>query len=738
MSEVNMEQTISLDIQGMHCASCVSRIERSLRKLPGVVGGEVNLATNRAEVDFDPALVTTDLLIKAVEKSGYAATVTPISPTKAEDPAPGFDPALSNILWSAGLSLPVFVLSMFWMDRPIGLEWMLAVLTTVVVFWFGRQFFTGAWNALSHGGSATMDTLIALGSSAAYFYSLAQLIMGRQGQVYFETSATIVTLILAGRWLEARAKQRASNAIQALLSLAPESARLVGPDGKEEDILLSRVVKGNLLRVRPGERLATDGLVVDGSSKIDESMLTGESVPVDKKPGDTVIGGTMNTNGTLVYRATAIGADTVLSRMVSLVERAQGSKAPVQHLADKISGIFVPVVLVIALTTLVLWTFLLHAPLSQALTHAVAVLVIACPCALGLATPTAIMVGTGRGATLGILIKNGEVLERADKIKCVAFDKTGTLTEGQPGVSDVLTFGGMPRAKLLSYASAAERGSEHPIGRAIVKAGNEGQAPDIESRGFQALSGKGISANVEGERILVGTLSLLKEFKVNIPAILEMQAAHLEKQAKSVVYVAIGAEAAGIIAVTDRIRAGAKEAVARLKTLGLDVVMLTGDSPQVTIAVSQEIGIVEASAEVKPEEKVQEIIDRQQGGRRAVAMVGDGINDAPALAQADLGIAMGKATNVAMEAADITLLRSDLNGVADAILLSRKTMAIIRQNLFWAFIFNAIGIPLAASGRLNPMIAALAMALSSVTVVSNSLRLKKTRLGTYVQSSGDK
>jgi Cu+-exporting ATPase len=713
----------------MHCASCVSRIERSLRKLPGVLGGEVNLATNKAEVDFEPSVVSIDTLIKAIEKSGYAARVTPTTRQKSEASVSHIDPALVNLVGAGVLTLPVFIVSMTVANKPIWLELLLAVITTVVVFGFGREFFRGAWNALSHGGSSTMDTLIALGSSAAYFYSLSQLVLSNQPQVYFETSASIVTLILTGRWLEARAKRRASSAMKALISLSPETARLVGVDGKERDVLIGSVAKGTLLRVRPGERLATDGVVIDGSSKVDESMLTGESTTVAKKKGDLVIGGTMNTGGTLVYRATAVGSDTVLSRMISLVEKAQGSKAPIQHLADKIAAVFVPGVLIISMVTFTAWTVFEKTPMSTALTYAVAVLVIACPCALGLATPTAIMVGTGRGATLGILIKNGAVLERADKIQCVAFDKTGTLTEGRPGLTHLLTYGAMSRSKLLSYAAAVENASEHPIGDAIVRAAQEEKTARLDCVDFQSLAGKGVSGTVEGERVLVGTLELLLEHKVTIPKIFEAQTVHLENQSKSVVYIAVGSEAVGIIGVSDRIRTGAKEAVQRLKDMGLDVVMLTGDSPNVTVAVSKEIGIVEASAEVKPDEKVQEIIDRQLGGQRAVAMVGDGINDAPALAQADLGIAMGTATNVAMEAADITLLRSDLNGVADAILLSKSTMAIIRQNLFWAFVFNAIGIPLAAAGVLNPMIAALAMALSSVSVVSNSLRLKNVKLG---------
>ena len=721
----------TLDLQGMHCASCVARIERSLKKVAGVEEAAVNLATNRASVTYDPAQTSLAALIAAVEKAGYGATpVTETRPKEAE--APGRDAALLNLIGAAVLTLPVLVLSMAGMGmagmgRPAWAEWVFAALTTAVVFGFGRQFFAGAWNALRHGGAATMDTLVAMGASAAYFSSLAELIWTPRPQVYFETAATIVTLILLGRWLEARAKRRATDTIQSLIALAPKTARRVAGDGSEQDVPVETLRPGDILRIRPGEKVAVDGVVTGGASAVDEALLTGESLPAEKTVGDTVIGGTLNKSGTLLYRASATGADTTLAHMVRLVEEAQGSKAPVQRLADAVSAVFVPAVLGIALITFLIWFFGLHAGVVGALAPAVAVLVIACPCALGLATPTAIMVGVGRGAALGILIKNGEALERAHTIGRVVFDKTGTLTEGKPALTDVVLHDGLDRRGLLRLAAAAERGSEHPLGRAIVEGADaEGLVGEAET--FTSLAGSGVRASVEGRDVLVGTAALLRESGVVVPEAAEVDMARLEAEGKTSILVAVGGVEAGLLAVADTVRPGAKDAVARLHRMGLSVALLTGDSPRVADAVAAEVGIHEVEAGVRPDGKAAAIKGRQDGGRVRVAMVGDGVNDAPALAQADLGIAMGKATDVAMAAADITLLRADLNGVADAILLSRRTMKIIRQNLFWAFIFNIVGIPLAALGLLNPMLAALAMAGSSVTVVTNSLRLKTAKL----------
>ncbi len=717
--------TCTLDLTGMHCASCVGRVERFLKKVPGVEDAAVNLATNRASVSFDPALVQTDALVAAVEKAGYGASPAASGRTKKAEAK--LDPALANLVGAAVLTLPVLVVSMAGMDRmvPNGTLWLFATLTAAAVFGFGRQFYAGAWNALRRGGGATMDTLVALGASAAYGSSLAALIWTRQPQVYFETAGTIVTLILLGRWLEAGAKRRASGTIESLIGLAPKMARLVLDSGEERDVPIELLGPGQVVRVRPGEKVAVDGVVVSGASSVDESLLTGESLPVEKTAGDKVIGGTMNGSGTLLFRASAVGVDTVLARMVRLVEEAQGSKAPVQRLADRIAAVFVPVVLVISLVTFLVWLLALHAGVSGALTPAVAVLVIACPCALGLATPTAIIVGVGRGASLGILIKNGEALERAHKISRVILDKTGTVTTGRPALTDVVLHNGLDRPGLLRLAAAVERGSEHPLAGAIVA----GAGSDIaEAEAFRALPGLGIKASVGGVEVLVGTPALLGQSGIVVPETAAGEMARLETEGKIAVLVAVGGGEAGILAVADTVRPGARAAVARLHEMGLSVALLSGDSLRVVQAVAGEVGITEVAAGVRPDGKAAAVKEWQQQGKIQVAMVGDGVNDAPALALADLGIAMGQGSDVALEAADITLLRPDLGGIADALLLSRRTMKTIRQNLFWAFIFNAVGIPLAALGLLNPMLAALAMAFSSVTVVTNSLRLKTVRL----------
>lgn len=737
-------QTCTLDLQGMHCASCVGRIERSLKKVAGVDEADVNLATNRARVTYDPAQTTPAAVVAAIEKAGYGAT--PLADAKPKGPdTPTRDTEMLNLIGAVVLTLPVLALSMTGMVMHSGLhppkqsmpmagqshfpgqEWLFAVLTAIVVFGLGRQFFSGAWNALRHGGAATMDTLVALGASAAYFYSLAELIGALRPQIYFETAATIVTLILLGRWLEARARHRAADSIRALIALAPQTARRVSASGDEQDVPLEMLRPGDILRVRPGEKPAVDGIVTGGASAVDEAMLTGESLPVEKTVGDKIIGGTVNTTGMLLYRATATGANTVLAQMVRLVEQAQGSKAPVQRLADRVSAVFVPAVLGIALVTFLVWFLGLHVGIAGALTPAVAVLVIACPCALGLATPTAIMVGVGRGAALGILIKNGGALERAHKISRIVFDKTGTLTEGRPALTDVVLHNGLDRQRLLRLAAAAERGSEHPLASAIV-AGADAEGLAGTATSFTGVAGGGVRAAVDGCEVLVGTLGLLQEAGVAVPEPAKADMARLEAEGKTSMLVAVGGAEAGILAVADTVRPGAKAAVARLQEIGMSVALLTGDSARVAQAVAGQVGIDDVEAGVKPDGKAAAVRKWQQGGKAQVAMVGDGVNDAPALAQADLGIAMSRASDVAREAADITLLRADLSGVADAILLSQRTMKIIRQNLFWAFLFNVVGIPLAASGRLDPMLAALAMAFSSVTVVTNSLRLKTVHL----------
>ncbi len=718
-------ETCTLDLTGMHCASCVGRVERFLKKVPGVEDAAVNLATNRAFVAFDAAQATPAALIAAVEKAGYGAA--PATASAPKDEAGGRDPALWNLVGAAALTLPVLAVSMagMGMGHLLWLLWLFAGLTAAVVFGFGRSFFVGAWSALTHGGAATMDTLVALGAGAAFGSSLAELIFARHPSVYFETAATIVTLILLGRWLEAGAKRRASDAVRSLLSLAPKTARLVSETGEERNILIELLKPGSRVRVRPGEKVAVDGVVVGGASAVDESLLTGESLPVEKTLGDSVIGGTVNGSGTLVFEATAVGPDTTLAQMARLVEEAAGSKAPVQRLADRVAAVFVPAVLGIALLTFFVWLLALHAGAAGALAPAIAVLVIACPCALGLATPTAIMVGAGRGAALGILIKNGEALERAHKITEVVLDKTGTVTLGKPVLTDVVLHGSLDRAGLLRQAAAAELGSEHPLAAAIV-AGAEGSLLPAEA--FENTPGLGIRATVGGQDIRVGVPALLEGAGITLTAGALTDMARLEADGKTAVLVAVNGEEVGILAVADTLRPGAKEAVARLQEMGVRVTLLTGDSARVAEAVAGRLGITEVKAGVRPDGKAEAIHQLQGGGEVSVAMVGDGVNDAPALASADLGIAMGRAADVALEAADITLLRSDLSSIADALLLSRRTMKTIRQNLFWAFIFNAIGIPLAAFGLLNPILAALAMAFSSVSVVTNSLRLKTARL----------
>jgi len=715
--------TTNLDITGMHCAACVTRIERSLKKIEGVEEASVNLATNRARVTHGLGQARAQALIGAVEKAGYGASV---AQERVSQPAEGA--SATDLILAAILTAPVLVLSMAVMQPPAWIDWAFAVASGVVVFVLGRSFFTGAIKALIHGGGATMDTLIAIGSSAAYFYSLAELIRATHPQVYFDTAATIVTLILMGRWLEGRARRRASDAVRRLAELSPKIARQVLSDGSERDVAVENLRPGDLLRARPGEKIAVDGVVVSGASAIDESLITGESLPVEKAEGDPVIGGTLNTSGALIYRATATGADTVLARMARMVEEAQASKAPVQKLADSISAVFVPVVLAIALVSFLGWFFLGHVGLAAALTRAVAVLVIACPCALGLATPTAIMVGSGRGATMGILIKSGEALTRAESLTRVVFDKTGTLTEGRPRVTDVVALEGMSESEVLRLAASAERGSEHALGQAIIeRAAGDGLLDAQEAESFASAPGRGVLAQVAGRRVRVGTSAFLADEGVVVSDSARAARERLEGEGKTAMLVGVDLKVAGVIGVADTLRPGAGAAVARLSQMGLCVSLLTGDSQRVGEAIAREVGIADIKAGVRPDQKAQAVREWQEAGQN-VAMVGDGVNDAPALARADLGIAMGRATDVAMEAADIALLRADLAGVAEAILLSRRTMKTIRQNLFWAFAFNMVGIPLAAVGLLNPMIAALAMAFSSVTVVSNSLRLKAARL----------
>ena len=762
---------IELPLLGMTCANCAATIERRLNKVEGVVKAEVNYAAERAKVRYVAGMIGRSDLVAAVRKAGYdvveSAQDEAMEDAEASARAAEIRHQTQRLLVGVIFSLPLLVLSMGrdlnllgdWADA-LWMSWFFLVLATPVQFWVGKDYYVGAYKALRNG-SANMDVLVAMGTTVAYVYSVAVLIAITLGNhdlghhVYFETAAVIITLIVLGKLLEARAKGETSAAIKKLMGLRAKTARLIR-NGQEVDVPIEEVVSGDLLLIRPGEKVPVDGVVVEGRSNIDESMITGESLPVGKEAGDEVIGATLNKQGLLTVKATKVGKETALAQIIKLVERAQGSKAPIQRVVDQVSGYFVPAVIVLALITFGVW-MVVGGEFVPALLRLIAILVIACPCAMGLATPTSIMVGMGKGAEQGILFRNSTALEQAHKLTAIVLDKTGTLTKGTPEVTDVIvaenalaaqpvlsgaapvmTLDLPPQDEFLRLAASAERGSEHPLGESIVRAAQAKGLSLSAPQNFEGIAGHGIAAEVDGRQILLGNLRLMEQRDVPLNGLLP-RATALQDQAKTVMWLAIDGQATALIGVADTIKEGSKEAVAAMHRLGLTVAMVTGDNQATANAIAQQVGIDRVFAEVLPGDKAEYVKQLQQEGLR-VAMVGDGINDAPALAQADVGMAIGTGTDVAMETADVTLMRGDLRSVAQAIKLSKATMRNIKQNLGWAFGYNVALIPIAAGvlapfawapdwlRQLHPILAAGAMAFSSISVVTNSLRLRGLRL----------
>lgn len=713
------------DISGMHCASCALIIEKKLQKLSGVKTANVNFAVEKAIVEYDDNQVDDDKIMAAVKSSGYSAT--PVSDETREHESISKKSEIKKernlFILSLVLSLPVIVLSMILRDESFNSQAIQTLLAGIVQFYIGFRFYRGTYYALKDK-TANMDSLIAIGTSAAYFYSLATTFL-IEGQVFYETSALLITFVVLGKWLEARAKGKAGQAIKKLMDLGAKTARVLRAE-KELDVAIEEVIVGDIIIVRPGEKIPVDGEVVSGHSSVDESMVSGESIPKEKNIGDLVIGATINKTGSFKFKATKVGKDTILAQIIKIVEEAQGQKAPIQKFADKVSSVFVPIVIAIALITFIVWYFLLSSPFVIALMAFTAVLVIACPCALGLATPTAIIVGTGKGAEHGILIKGGEALEGANKIKIVVFDKTGTITKGQPEVTDFIAYN-ISENELLPLIAAIENVSEHPLAESIVKYAKAKNINIVEPTDFKSLSGQGVSGMVNNTEVLVGTDKLMKENDIEVNSDIQNKKSQLEEEGKTVMLIAENKKLSGLIAVADTIKETSIEAIKNLQQLGVKTIMITGDNQKTAQAIAKKVGIDEVLAEVLPEDKAKKIKELQATGLK-VAMAGDGINDAPALAQADLGIAMGGGTDIAIETGGIILIKNDLRDVAKSIRLSKQTMNKIKQNMFWALFYNSVGIPIAASGLLRAELAGLAMALSSVSVVLNSILLKRKKL----------